>query len=98
MFIKLTGFKNNSTVMPLVSQIIALDGAASADGVAHTEISLEGAPNVLFAVKETPEQIMEMISRGFVPKSGSMKPEPPKRVLTDEFGNVINENGDDRKC
>ena len=61
MFIKLTGHKNGSAVILLISRIIALDGAVNQDGVAYTEINLDGAPNTLFAVEETPEQIMEMI-------------------------------------
>ncbi len=61
MFIKLTGYKRNSTVMLLISRIIALDAAVDSEGSTYTEINLDGAPGVLFGVKETPEQIMEMI-------------------------------------
>lgn len=60
-FIKLTGYKHGSTVMLLISRIIALDRAVNQDGVEYTEINLDGATGILFAVKETPEQIMEMI-------------------------------------
>jgi len=61
MFIKLTGFKNNSTLMLLISSIVAIDTAVNSEGSAYTGINLNGMPGVMFAVKETPEQIMEMI-------------------------------------
>jgi len=61
MFIKLTGFKNNSTVVLLISNIIAIDMANDPDtGQSCTAVFMKGT-NGYFAVKETPEQIMEMI-------------------------------------
>ena len=61
MFIKLTGNRPNSTVMLLISKIIAIDGVTDSGGKVCTEVSLDGAVGMSFAVAETPEQIMEMI-------------------------------------
>lgn len=56
MFIKLTGYSNDLAIYIRPDVIIAIAGQSS--GGTHVQInSLEGG----FAVKEPPEQIMEMI-------------------------------------
>ena len=61
MFIKLTGYKRGSAVVLLLSSIAVIDRATDSDTNEEcTAIYVSGVDG-FFAVKETPEQIMEMI-------------------------------------
>lgn len=63
MFVKLTGHKTNQPIFSLISRILAIGGVTTdANIFIRTEILIEGYDDKI-NVRETPEQIMEMMEK-----------------------------------
>mgnify|MGYP000868724555 CR=1 FL=1 len=63
MFIKLTGFGTHKPVFVMGGDVCVIDPGCTFDGNECTGVCVRGTQGNFLVVKETPEQIMEMIEK-----------------------------------